>query len=520
MKLVSVVLVGIAIFSNSPRVLHAQDVGVEAAQTAEGATLRGAGAYLKGLGWYNLKTAQGNAINTDTAIKWQREMRRIVAENNELQARKAAGKALKIEDVKRRRLQREQQLRTNPTGDDVASGEALNVLLFDLTDPDFTTEHWLEKQIALPKGMSVKDLAFTFIPTSTSSASSKALGKCVIALSRLNLHDRVPTALSADALESERAAYEKAYDNVRKQVIDGKLKVDSLLAMDKSLEALRAKVQSTVPTERGFRTEATRIVDEMVSATRMFDASTVEYAKEIIVDTQDHDAQTVFELVRFMLKYRLQFASTARNPEGRELYTQLYELMLTQLKELGWNSTAASSDGKDPSLATQGFKPLFNGVDLTNWEEENAGHWKARDGILTYDGKGGNLKTDRDYANFELLVEWKIAPGADSGIYLRGKPQVQIWDNAVGSGGLYNNKKHPNQPTVRADKPVGEWNSFRIKMIDQRVTVSLNGKTVVNNVIMENYPNYNSVIPKSGRIELQHHGSPLMFRNILIRELP
>ena len=209
MKPVISVLVGIAIIWNFPRGLTAQDVGVEAAQTAEGATLRGGGAYLKGLGWYNLNTAQANAINTATAIKWQRELRRIVSENNELQARKAAGKALRIEDVKHRRLEREQQLRTNPTGEDVASGEALNVLLFDLTDPDFTTDNWLKKQVALPKEMSVKDLVFAFVPSSTSSASSKALGKGVIALSRLDLHDRVPTALSADALESERAAYEQ-----------------------------------------------------------------------------------------------------------------------------------------------------------------------------------------------------------------------------------------------------------------------------------------------------------------------
>ena len=151
--------------------------------------------------------------------------------------------------------------------------------------------------------------------------------------------------------------------------------------MDKSLEGLRAKVQLVVPTERGFRTEATRYVDEMVSATRMFDASTVEYAKEIILDTQEHDATTVFELVRFMLKYRLQFASTARNPEGREIYTQLFELMTRQLKELGSNGGLVLSTEAPPAgtimpnnMPPDGFRALFNGTEDRKSTRLNSSH--------------------------------------------------------------------------------------------------------------------------------------------------
>ena len=113
-------------------------------------------------------------------------------------------------------------------------------------------------------------------------------------------------------------------------------------------------------------------------------------------------------------------------------------------------------------------------------------HWKVVDGVLVFDGKGRSLCTAKDYGDFEMLVDWKIEKGGDSGIYLRGSPQVQIWDTAnrtvgaeVGSGGLYNNQKNPSKPTKVADKPIGQWNTFRISMIGERVTVILNDELVV-----------------------------------------
>jgi len=125
-----------------------------------------------------------------------------------------------------------------------------------------------------------------------------------------------------------------------------------------------------------------------------------------------------------------------------------------------------------------------------------------------------------------MLVDWKIQEGGDSGIYLRGSPQVQIWDTArksvgaqVGSGGLYNNKKNPSKPLKVADKPVGQWNTFRIIMHGEKVTVYLNGVLVVDNVVMENYWERNKPIYPNGQIELQSHGSTLYFRNVFIREI-
>ncbi|MCA9299532.1 MAG: DUF1080 domain-containing protein [Phycisphaerales bacterium] len=104
---------------------------------------------------------------------------------------------------------------------------------------------------------------------------------------------------------------------------------------------------------------------------------------------------------------------------------------------------------------------------------------------------------------------------------------MQIWDpvnghdgTEVGSGGLYNNQKHASKPITRLDKPAGEWNSFRIRMIGEIVTVWLNGGLVVDDVPMENYWDRSRPIFAREQIELQTHGGEIRFRNLMIREIP
>ncbi len=199
-------------------------------------------------------------------------------------------------------------------------------------------------------------------------------------------------------------------------------------------------------------------------------------------------------------------------------------------------------------LKQGGFVALFDGRSLDGWkglvtdpparakmtvselanaqaaaDEKMRAHWKVEDGVLVFDGKGESLCTKGDYADFELLADWKIEKGGDSGLYLRGSPQVQIWDadaNPVGSGGLFNNEKGPSKPTGKADRPVGEWNSFRVLMMGDRVTVYLNDERVVEDAVLENYWERDKPIYASGQIELQAHGNPLYFRNLFIREVP
>lgn len=204
----------------------------------------------------------------------------------------------------------------------------------------------------------------------------------------------------------------------------------------------------------------------------------------------------------------------------------------------------------------EGFVAMFNGKDLTGWQGlvedpikrakmdpkelaaaqqranlEMLDSWKVVNGELLFQSHGNNLATIKKYGDFEMLVDWKIIDDhqqkGDAGIYLRGSPQVQIWDTArikdgaqVGSGGLYNNQVNESKPLKVADNKLDEWNTFRILMKGDRVTVYLNGELVTDNVILENYWDRNLPIFSQEQIELQAHGSPVAYRDIYIREIP
>ncbi|MFO1447181.1 MAG: DUF1080 domain-containing protein [Opitutaceae bacterium] len=259
-------------------------------------------------------------------------------------------------------------------------------------------------------------------------------------------------------------------------------------------------------------------------------------------------------------------------------------------------ATASLAQAED-NVPPPGFTALFNGRDLSGWygwgtrdpnelwamspqeqadykrksvvgglpegkdgPEHVQAHWKVVQGELVNDGKGLYLTTDKDYGDFELIVDYKALPDGDSGIYLRGIPQVQIWDATKGdprglgqdkgSGGLWNNSKGApgKDPSKKMDKPFGEWNRFVIKMIGERVTVTFNGERVVDNAVLENFfanqkagylayakpgadagaakaapkvPNgylRDPAFPK-GPIQLQTHGSEIRWKNVFIREI-
>nr|WP_315853129.1 DUF1080 domain-containing protein [Paludisphaera rhizosphaerae] len=222
---------------------------------------------------------------------------------------------------------------------------------------------------------------------------------------------------------------------------------------------------------------------------------------------------------------------------------------------------AAAFTGRPAAAEEPGLQAIFNGKDLSGWHGEStidprkfkamspeaqkakldkdaadaAQHWKAADGEIINDGHGVFMSTDKDYGDVELFVDFKIGPMGDSGIYLRGTPQIQIWDfrpeagkhslgSDKGSGGLWNNTagKPGKDPLVFADNPIGEWNTLRVLQIGARTNVWLNGKLVVEDAIMENYWDKDRKIPlaKVGPIQLQTHGSETRFRNIKLREIP
>lgn len=225
-----------------------------------------------------------------------------------------------------------------------------------------------------------------------------------------------------------------------------------------------------------------------------------------------------------------------------------------------------------PDAVPEGYTSLFNGKDLSGWTvpEGDNGHWKVLDRVIDYDAqseaKGDrNLWTAKEYGDFELRIDWRIKqttglydvpyvlpdgsyvkdadgkklthpmPNADSGIYLRGvsKYQLNIWCWPIGSGEVYgirNNENNPPEvragvtPKLKADNPIGEWNTFVITMKGDRLTVSLNGHIIIENALLPE-------VPEKGKIALQHHGgkkkdgtfspasSLVQFRNVFIKEL-
>ncbi len=231
-----------------------------------------------------------------------------------------------------------------------------------------------------------------------------------------------------------------------------------------------------------------------------------------------------------------------------------FQICLAALIAVGLAGLVQAADNAPP----EGFVALFTAKDLSGWhgydtkdprkfqaltpEEQEAERVKSREDIqkhwsidgedLVNDGYGLYLTTDKNYGDYELWIDYKTVPKADSGIYLKGTPQVQIWDFTdegkfslganKGSGGLWNNSpgKPGKDPLVLADKPLGEWNRFHIIQIGARTTVYLNDKLVVDNAILENfYDRALPLIPK-GPIQLQTHGGEIRWKNIFLREIP
>jgi hypothetical protein len=206
----------------------------------------------------------------------------------------------------------------------------------------------------------------------------------------------------------------------------------------------------------------------------------------------------------------------------------------------GWHGWNIHGKGGSPAEVAA-LAPAERAKKFDEWTADAKKHWVVENGELVNDGNGAYLATDREYGDIELLIEYKTVAGADSGIYLRNTPQVQIWDSNqkfdpknpnrkphLGSGGLFNNTPGSpgRDPLVLADRPFGEWNTFRIIMVGARVTVIFNDKLVVDFARLENYwgklakENPLSPLPKTGKILLQTHGGEIRWRNIFVRAIP
>ena len=229
-----------------------------------------------------------------------------------------------------------------------------------------------------------------------------------------------------------------------------------------------------------------------------------------------------------------------------------------------WGSLGgARAAAAEHNVPPEGFVALFNGQNLDGWwgaktedpreymawpaeklaekkaasMEDIRQHWRVENGELINDGTGLYLTTDGFYGDFELLASYRMVPGADSGIYLRGIPQVSIWDATdetkfrhgadKGSGGLWNNPAGTpgKDPLVKADNPIGDWDSMRVRITGERVSVWLNDQLVVDHARLYNYFDRSKPeaerrpLPKTGPIQLQTHGGEMRWRDVFLREI-
>lgn len=312
----------------------------------------------------------------------------------------------------------------------------------------------------------------------------------------------------------------------------------------------------------GVRTNAVKLLIDVNSTDAIFylaeasKSSDLDYFAAVYKFAEPYvneDAKNLYDL-------KLKFALAKANNYLPEQKLLVYKDLYAKLMSLGSNAAQTElTELKtyiDANKPGPGFVQIFNGKDLTGWkglvadpiqrakmnattlaaaqakaDAEMRDSWKVIDGELRFMSHGNNLATVKKYKDFEMLVDWKIIDDkkgeGDAGIYLRGTPQVQIWDNArtnvgaqVGSGGLYNNQVNMSKPLKVADNKLDEWNNFRIIMKGDRVTVYLNGVLVTDNVMLENYWDRNMPIFAEEQIELQAHGSPVAYRDIYIKELP
>jgi hypothetical protein len=374
------------------------------------------------------------------------------------------------------------------------------------------------------------------------------------------------------ALDAVYAEYMSGDVSTKERAIDGLFKSDDVFAASAIYEICVSNQ------EEGIRAEAFRNYVRLVSRSTLPDDQKLLLLRKI--EPYAVNRRNTSSLLRAMggVKTYLSFVTLSTYLDNEELQVnaanalvrvvlpsggqenglegQLVREKLMKAKEIisGPDSEYLEIDIEnymDGMSEQVGFESMFNGKDLSGWQglatdpkqkeglspeelqilQDSANakvsdNWSVKDNCIVFNGDGSNLCSIKEYRDFEMIVDWRITKKGDSGIYLRGSPQIQIWDTArveagakVGSGGLYNNQVHESKPLLVADNPIGYWNTFRITMIGEKVTVYLNGHLVVDNVVMENYWDREIPIYPRGSIELQAHGTDLAFRDIYVREL-
>jgi hypothetical protein len=311
------------------------------ADTPFSAELKGEGYFLKGAGWYERNAAVARRIDTGTMILWNNALKSAydnMAHERYLRLQKMQNRRNEIEADYYRRL------RENPDREDISSGAALNALLSDLIAASYEDSvAWRNAQVKLPEGISIPSLSFQFVDMAGSKNTSR-LRDSLIYLSKLNVGGDWPVALRHTALEPEEKAYEQAIQAAFEKCKAGKLDIPTIEGMKRAIKVLKDKAATVVKAEGGYRTTAVAFLTSMEKAQGLFAAETADFAEELVGDAQQHEAQTVEELLGFMRKYSLRFAEAG--DQNSPLYATVYALLRKQREALGLKGSGPAATGR------------------------------------------------------------------------------------------------------------------------------------------------------------------------------
>jgi len=191
-------------------------------------------------------------------------------------------------------------------------------------------------------------------------------------------------------------------------------------------------------------------------------------------------------------------------------------------KIVNWTGVRAPSLKRTKPPVWGKAESIFNGKDLTGWHALGTNQWVVENGVLKSPHSGANLVTDKLYNDFKLHIEFRIPEGSNSGVYLRGRYEIQVEDGdtthpeADRLGGIYGFIA----PSEKAGKKAGEWQSYDVTLTGRLVTVALNGTTIICNREIPGITGgaLDSKEGEPGPLQIQGDHGPIEYRNITIAE--
>ena len=319
--------------------------------SAIGDIARGSGAFAQGEGVYEYDDAVAGSINTDTIMRYNQYLY-----NSHLEAQKRynAYQTRRLNLDKAHYDARQARIRDTPGNEDIDSGDALNVILDQLTDPKVTHGSSLRLANANVSPKAIQDIPFR-----------DETDAITLSLDQLTDPKSWPLPLRSDAFTPEREAYRKAVDDALAEDKDGgSLKPETIAKVRDAVSRLYQKVGDAIPkTKQPDHNQAMNYLKGLAGLSKMLEKPNVE---AILAELEKVENTTVGNLIGFMHAYNLRFA-TAETPKQRAIYRDLYPLMAaSREKILGKPGEGQAKADTPPQPSDDNPTALFHGIDPTH----------------------------------------------------------------------------------------------------------------------------------------------------------